>query len=255
MAKNPYRKPGAGEQKMSITTKLFLTGTCAEIYLLMIYHYYVRGTVSQLLRWHNTVLPALMWIGLAVLAAGLILLGVSRGKDCEKKGTVARILVGAGVFAAVVSPLVLHWYASVLTPLCVVVPVIMILSILWHLYDRECVYALIVLCSAAAVIWLCRKGVNVASRVMVVRAIAVVWLAAAAAATLLLRKIQAAHGVLKGAKLLPANADYLPIYVALAVSVLLVLAGMLSAVLAYYAMWAAAVAIFAMAVYYTVQQL
>ena len=254
MAKKPNRKPGAGKQKMSITTKFFLAGTCAEIYLLMIYHYYVRGTVGQLLSWHDIYLPALMWIGLAMLAAGLVLLNVGK-KDCEKKNAAARILVGAGVFAAVVSPVVLRWYSSVLTPLCVVVPVIMILSILWHLYDRECVYALIVLCSAAAVIWLCRKGVDVPYRVVMVRAIAVVWLAAAAVAALFLRKLKAAYGVLKGIKFLSANADYLPIYIALAVSAALVLAGMLSAVLAYYAMWAAAAAIFGMAVYYTVQQL
>lgn len=254
MAKKPNRKPADGKKTMSVTTKFFLAGTCAEIYLLMIYHYYVRGTVSQLLSWHETYLPALMWVGLAMLAAGIVLLNVGC-KDCEKKNAAAKILVGAGVFAAVVSPMVLKWYDAALTPLCVVVPVVMILGILWHLYDRECVYALIILCSAVAVIWLCRKGVSVASRVVIVRAVAVVWLAAAAAIALLLRKLQAASGVLKGVKILSANADYLPIYVALAVAVVLVLAGMLSAVLAYYAMWAAAVAIFAMAVYYTVQQL
>ena len=44
-------------------------------------------------------------------------------------------------------------------------------------------------------------------------------------------------------------------YLVFAVMTLLVLAGMLTPVLAYYAMWAAAAAIFAVAVYYTVQQL
>ena len=113
----------------------------------------------------------------------------------------------------------------------------------------------VILCSAVAMLWLCRKGVNVASRSTIVRALAVVWLAVAAVVTLVLRKSQSSGGTVKGIRILPSNADYLPIYIAVGLSAAFVLVGMLSATLAYYAMWAAAVAIFAMAVYYTVQQL
>ena len=72
---------------------------------------------------------------------------------------------------------------------------------------------------------------------------------------LVLRKAQANDGILKGVRVLPYKAVYLPIYVAAGISAVLVAAGMVSVVIAYYAMWAAAAAIFAMAVYYTVKQL
>ena len=256
MSQKPNKKTAAGKKgkAMSATTKLFLGGTCAEIYLLTVYRCYVDGTVKQLLSWHELYLPMLSWVGLAMLVTGLVLLYAGR-RDCAKKKAAAQILVTAGVFLAVTSPMILTWYDDVLTPLCVIVPAAMILGILWHLYDRECVYGLAILCGTLMMLWLCRKGVGVAARSTIVRALAAGWLAVLAAAALVLRKAQRSGGKVKGLRLLPADADYLPVYIAAGISAALVLAGMVSATLAYYAMWAAAVVVFAMAVYYTVQQL
>ena len=239
---------------MGIATKIFAAGACAEIYLLAVYRYYVRGTVSQVLSWHNYYLPALPWIGAALVVLGLVLLFVGR-KDCEKKTMAARILVGAGVFVAVTAPMIREWYSAALTPLCVVVPGIMILGIAWFLYDRECVYALMALCGAALVLWLCRECLSVPARRMAVRVLAVIWLALSAAAAVFVKKLRAANGKFRNTQLLSESADYLLLYAAIGISAALVLAGMFTPVLAYYAMWAAAVAIFAIAVYYTVQQL
>ena len=256
MAPKPNKKKVAGKnnQAMSTATKIFAAGACAEIYLLAVYRYYVRGSISQVLAWHNRYLPALPWIGLALVAVGLLLLFTGR-KDCGKKTMAARILVGTGVFVAVTTPMIRAWYTAALTPLCVVVPGLMILGIAWFLYDRECVYALAILCSAAMMLWICRECLPVPARQMLARVLAVVWLVLAAAAALLLKRLRGADGMFRKIRLLPNAADYALIYAALAVSAVLVLAGMLTPVLAYYAMWAAAVAIFAVAVYYTVQQL
>lgn len=256
MSQKPNKKANTGKKgkPMSATTKLFLAGSFAEIYLLTVYRYYVRGTADQMLAWHRVYLPALPWIGLAMLAIGLVLLYVG-SRDCAKKKAAASILVAAGVFLAVTTPMIRVWYDGALTPLCVIVPAAMILGILWHLYDRECVYGLAILCGTLMMLWLCRKGVNAAAQSTTVRALAAGWLAVLAAAALVLRKAQRSGGKVKGLRLLPADADYLPVYIAVGVSAALVLAGMVSATLAYYAMWAAAVVVFAMAVYYTVQQL
>ena len=147
------------------------------------------------------------------------------------------------------------WYTGALTPLCVVVPGLMILGIAWFLYDRECVYALGVLCSAALMLWICRECLPVPAQRLPVSVLAVLWLAAAAAAVVFLRKLKAAGGVYRSTRILPEGADYMLLYIALGASAALVLAGMLTPVLAYYTMWAAAAAIFGIAVYYTVQQL
>lgn len=256
MAQKPDRKKIVGKKNkaMGAATNIFIAGACAEIYLLAIYRYYVNGSVNQVLAWHNRYLPALPWIGAALVAAGLVLLFAGK-KDCKRKTVAARILVGAGVFAAVTAPMVREWYTAALTPLCVVVPGIMILGIAWFLYDRECVYALAILCTAVLMLWLFRECLPVPAQRTVVRVLGVIWLAAAAAAALFVKKLGAADGKFRNTQLLPESADYLLLYAAVGISAALVLAGMLSPVLAYYAMWAAAVAIFAVAVYYTVQQL
>ena len=81
------------------------------------------------------------------------------------------------------------------------------------------------------------------------------WLALAAVVAAFLKKLKVADGVYRNTRILPEGADYMLLYIALGASAALVLAGMLTPVLAYYTMWVAAAAIFGIAVYYTVQQL
>ena len=256
MAKKPIRKKndGAKNPAMTAATKIFAAGAAAEIYLLAIYHYYVRGSIGQVLAWHDIYLPMLPWAGLLVLAVGFALMYIGSRENVRKQQA-ARILIFAGVFVAVTAPMVRAWYTAALTPMCVVVPGLMILGIAWFLYDRECVYALAVLCSAALMLWICRECLPVPVQRLPVRVVAALWLVLAGAAAVLLKKIKADGGVFRKVRILPEKADYVLLYAALGVSAALVLAGMLAPVLAYYAMWAAAAAIFAVAVYYTVQQL
>ena len=56
-------------------------------------------------------------------------------------------------------------------------------------------------------------------------------------------------------KLLPAKASHLPVYVACGLSAAAMLTALFSTTLAYYAMWALAIVVFGLAVYYTVKQL
>ena len=56
-------------------------------------------------------------------------------------------------------------------------------------------------------------------------------------------------------KLLPANADLLPVYLACGLSFVALVLALINTVAAYYAMWALAIVVFALAVYYTVKQL
>ena len=56
-------------------------------------------------------------------------------------------------------------------------------------------------------------------------------------------------------KLLPPQADKLPVYAACGLSALALLASLLGGGISYYAMWALAAVVFALAVYYTVKQL
>ena len=78
MAKKPNQKKSAEKKNkaMSAATRIFAAGACAEIYLLAVYRYYVRGTANQMLTWHNRYLPALPWIGAAVAACLLLVAAI-----------------------------------------------------------------------------------------------------------------------------------------------------------------------------------
>ena len=128
------------------------------------------------------------------------------------------------------------------------VPVIMLLGILWALYDRECALALTVLGASLFVLWGVRRygsSMYVGTTVKICVVIYLVLLAALAVLT--------KNGKLN--KLLPPKADKLPVYAACGLSALALLASLLGGGISYYAMWALAAVVFALAVYYTVKQL
>ena len=56
-------------------------------------------------------------------------------------------------------------------------------------------------------------------------------------------------------QVLTAGADPMPIYAACGLSVVALAIALFSSTIAYYAMWALAIVVFALAVYYTVKQL
>ena len=96
---------------------------------------------------------------------------------------------------------------ATLSFMTIVVPVIMLLGILWALYDRECALALTVLGASLFVLWGVRRygsSMYVGTTVKVCVVIYLVLLAALAALT--------KSGKLN--KLLPPKADKLPVYAA-----------------------------------------
>lgn len=243
MAKNPNRKPAKRNDPMGTATTVFLAGCFAELYLLMIRRFYVNGTLDQVLSWHAT-LPYLMLAGAVVLVLGAIL--AIMWKKAPKKRSYAFWAMGIGAFVFVCTALV-RWNMSVLTLLTVVVPVIMLLALVWLLYDRECALTLTILSSALIMLWICRRlGSNPAfSMALKLLAVGYVLLLVSIVALVKQKKLP----------LLNTSADPLPVYVGSGLSTVAVVAALFSTTMAYYAMWALAAVVFALAVYYTVKQL
>jgi len=246
MPKNPsnkIKKSVKRDEPMNNTMKFFLAGCVAELYLLIISRFYINAD-SDLKRiaWYDSYLWILVGVGAAIALVGLICAYAFRKN--KKKLWLGIALAAAGVFAAGTAGLV-RWNMSTLTLLIVVVPVVMILDVLWNLYDRECSVALSVLGASVIVVWVCRR---MAATVLYVKAAAVVYIVLLVALLLLVKT-----GKLK--KLLPHEADPLPVYVGCGLSAVAVAAALVSSAIAYYAMWGLAAVIFALAVYYTVKQL
>lgn len=232
---------------------ILIFGCLAEMYLLLLRRFYINGTLEQVVAWDGY-LTVILYASLAVLAVGLVL-GIVFRKEKSWKGKTGWIVFGAGAFLAASSWLVQKFVYTALTPLCIIVPVAMVLGILWRLYDRECAYALTILGVTVLVLWICRKGLGTAMWNGKAMAVAVIYLVVMAAAALLFRKAEKANGVLGKLRLLPAGADAMPVYTACGVSLAAVALSLISSTIAYYAIWVVGMVIFALAVYYTVRQL
>ena len=248
MAKNPNGKSKQvkNDAPMNGAMKFFLTGCVAELYLLVVRRFYINGTAMQQIAWYDTYLKVFMGLGAAVLALGVVLSIL--WKADKKKRSLGWCVLGLGAFVAVASFLIWKLNITAVTFLTVVVPVVMLLGILWSLYDRECALALTILGASLIALWVCRRELSSVYMGTYVKIAAVVYIVLLVAVTLLVK-----GGKLRS--LLPANADTAPIYVACGLSAVAMLSALVNTVVAYYAMWALAIVVFALAVYYTVKQL
>lgn len=245
MSKKPNKKPSAHgkyDGPMTAPMKFFLVGCVAELYLLIVRRFYINGTISQVLSW-NTYLKVFAAIGAIAAAAGLFI-SFSKKLTPGKKA-VGPYLFGMGLFVAVSSALVLL-DMSAISVLTTIVPVVLVIDILWWLFDRDSALSLTALSAALLVVWMCRRGAAGTSGLMV-KALAAACIAAVVIVALLLKSG-------KLAKLISAEGHKM-VYAACAVAAAGMAAAVVSASLAYYVMWGLAAALFCMAVYYTVRQL
>lgn len=246
MAKNPSKKAVRKDEPMTGAMKLFLAGCVAELYLLIIHRFYINAG-SDLIRinWYDKYLWILAGASAAVLALGVI--GALMTKGNPKRRNVLWLVAADGAFMCAAALLV-RMNMSSLSFLTTLLPIVMLLGLLWVLYDRECALSLTVLGAALFVLWIFRRyGTNLRFG-MGVKAGVVVFL-------LLLAVLAWLTKTNKLAKLLPPKADKLTVYVSCGIAAVVLLAVLLISGISYYAMWALAAVVFALAVYYTVKQL
>lgn len=244
-SKPKNKKPVKRDEPMTSAMKFFLVGCVAELYLMIVRRYYVNGSAEQQIAWFDSYLKTFILVGVAVFAVGAVLSYLWRQN--KKTRIYAWMLGGFGVFLAAASALIL-WNMSSLTLLSTLVPVVMVLGIVWSLYDRECAMSLSLLGVSLFAVWICRRQLNsiyLGTFVKVAAAVLIV--------VLIVIAILAKQGKLS--KLLSAKADLTPVYTACALSIVALAAALVSPVIAYYAMWVLAIAVFGLAVYYTVKQL
>ena len=185
-----------------------------------------------------------------IIGAVVLLLGVGLfylRKQDKKKRSLGLITAVCGAFLLLSNAMIL-WSMSSLSLLIIAVPVAMIFGLLWALYDRECALALSLLGASLLALWVCRRAMNSIYLGTYVKIAVVLYIIFAAAVALLLKSG-------KLSKLIPANANPTSVYVASGLSILAMVAALISTTIAYYVMWLLAIVVFALAVYYTVKQL
>lgn len=237
------------DRNMNRAVVLLIAGLIAEWYLLMADRYYARGNVTQMMSWYNY-FGTMRWIALGVLAVGVVLLAMRSKKRWFT--WVGSILAGAGGFLALTSMAMRHYYPVSVTVLCVFVPVVLILGIIYLFYQAEFSIQATALAMALFVLALLSRSDSTTVKVCAV--LAILGCAALLAVTLLLKKNGGAL-VLKGRdlRLFPANMDYRVTLGVLALCIALVVIALIVNAVAFYATWALAVVTFVLAVYYTIK--
>ena len=237
------------ERNMNRAVVLLIGGLVAEWYLLMADRYYARGTISQMLGWYDY-LGVMRWVALAILAAGVVLLTQRARKPWF--GKLGGALAAIGAFFAFTSIAMRHYYPTSVTVMCVLVPVLLILGIVYLFYQAEfSVQATALAMALGALVLLGRSG---STAVKACAVLSLLGIAALLACTGMLKKND---GVWKlgdrKLRVFAPKADYRLALAVPALCFVLVLVAMFASAVAFYATWVLAILAFALAVYYTIK--
>lgn len=255
MAKNMAKKPAEkkGSDPLGSALQFFLAGFVAECVLLIIYNFFINANASTFYPMFY-VLQVLQYLGPVAAAAGAILLLL---KKCDKK--LSMYLIIGGLFFGAVSVLALQGFWSLVSGLCVLVPIAVVFALVFFLFPREFFYECLLLGGTIFTLWLCRKGVGHPTwNDPVVTGVFVVLLLVSACLHLT-SKAQKEDGILKlkvpklEMRLFNPGASYNLLYGCGVLAAFAMLIGVAKVSLAFYAIWVVAIALFALAVYYVIK--
>lgn len=229
---------------------VFLLGLAAECYLFLVYRGYSWGSVDSMLVWHK-ILVALTWLGLAALVGGAA--GAYLKRQDKKLRRIMTWTAGVGAFFFVSGLMITHFFTNAFgtIAMCIMVPILAVLALIYFLYQHECTLSTVVLGGAMFSAWL--RGTTAHSdawRLPVIVGCVVVILGLAAV-FYLADQARRNGGKLWGVRVFSTECEYRILYAALAVAAVGVLLAALLPGIAYYLMWVLGVGLFAELVYYT----
>ena len=240
----------AENQVLRRVFNVFLLGLAAEVYLFVVYRS-VTGSIESMLMCYQTVLPILTWLGLAMLVGGA---AVGYVKRADRKLLVPMAWTACtGLFLGL-SGLIMTTFSNDhrgVTTMCVLVPILAVLGLVYLLYQHECFLCTISLSGALFAVWTMGSAANSMSWRVPVTVGLVVAAALLAVFAALTHKAQQSEGKLGKVRLFPVECDYRVIYGVLAVAFVCVLAAMVLPSFSYYLMWVLGIALFAELVLYT----
>lgn len=257
MAKKTNVKRAARVEKnnrnMNRALELLTAGFLAEFYLLLINNYFVRGTVNQLVTVSH-LLEGLVYAGLVLVAAGIVLLIVGKKKN---KGftKLTKWLLIAGVFLTLSSELMLKVYPQGTTAMCIFVPVVMILGVIFLMYQREFSVQTAALAISILAMVLLSRGAGNANWSLLVKGYSICAAVVVAILLVVACAAQRGDGCIGSVRIFQSGAGYKVLCVVLAVCLAAIIAALFVSSLAYYGVWGLSVLLFILAVYYTVKML
>lgn len=229
---------------------VFLLGLAAECYLFLVYRGYSWGSVQSMLVWHK-ILTVLTWAGLAALVGGAAV-GIAKRED-RKLRRIMTWTAGAGAFFFVSSWIITHFFTNAFgtIAMCIMVPILAVLALIYLLYQHECALSAAMLAGALFSVWL--RGASSQSDIWRIPVIVgcVVVVVGLAAVLFLTNQARKNEGKLWGVRVFSTECDYRILFAGLAVAAAAVLLAAIVPAISYYLMWALGVVLFAELVYYT----
>ena len=252
MAKKPISQKRAEREKQENQTlqrvfNVFLLGIAAECYLFVVYRNYVMGTAASLLVWHSVLRWAAI-LGVVLLAAGAAGAYVKRTAPRLRRAGILAAVVG--LFLAVSGWVMMRFFDQGGTTMCVLVPVLTLLGLVYLLFQRECFLSTVVMAGTFFAVWVCGSGLESSWRGAVIAG-AVATMVILAVLALLVRKAQQDGGKLRGLRVLSVECDYRVVYAVLGLCAAAIVVVLAAPVASYYLLWGLGLLLFAEMVYYT----
>ena len=254
MSKKPISQKRAERQQqenqaLQRVFNVFLLGLAAECYLFIVHRFYTASTVSSLLLW-DRILRWGSWLGLIMAVAGAAVAVAKR--EQAKLRRIMTWVAGVGAFLAVSGWVITRFFDQNrgITAMCIAVPVLTLLGLVYFLFQHECFAATVVLAGSLFSVWVCGNGMSGTWRVPVIVCAVLVIIALAALAALI-RRIQTDGGKLGEARIFTPACDYRVLYAACAVGAVSIAVSLLVSAAAFYLLWLLGILLFAELVYFT----
>ena len=182
---------------------LFTAGFIAEFYLLLINQYFVKGSVDQVVAIAGY-LEVMAIVGAAAFGAGVVLTVMRR--KWTRFAAAGKWLLGLGLFFGVSSLLMRRVYPMGTTVMCILVPVLMLLAVVFLLYQHEfAVQAIALTLAIASAVLLNHGSSSMPALVTAFCWAAMVFVAALLVLTVMLQKHEGSY---KGTVIFPAKTNY-----------------------------------------------
>ena len=244
MAKNNDKRAermARSNRNVNRAITVLMAGVIAEFYLLMVNNYYVKGGVGQVLTM-MTVLQVIDYIGCALFGAGLVVWLMR--KKWTRFAPAAPWLLCIGFFFAVSSILMLKVYPQGTTMMCVIVPVVMLIGIVFLLYPREFSVQAVGLTASLMAMYLIHRGSGSDTWGGIVIGCSILAICVVAVLGVAVFKAGKNDGKLKklgDLRIVSQDGDYKLIYAVLAVCALAIVAALAVSSIAYYGLWVLAI--------------
>lgn len=256
MAKQPnsnkrLEKQRQEQKALTKVYNIFLLGIVAECYLLLMYNRYVNGTVDQVLTM-ATIFTWLGYLGAAAFAGGAIMGLIKKLSPLARK--VGHWMLGCGAFFAITSTILYNIYPDGTIFLCVLVPILTVLGLVYYLFQREFFLTTVIMSGSIFTLWVCRKGLgtqNWNTKVTLGASVVLIGLAALAFVTW---QIQKKNGHWIGApnvRIFGSGCPYKLLYLTYLVCFVCIALAFVVVTTTYYTMWLLGILLFVQAVYYT----